>query len=265
MQTNLDLDFVLIPEGEFIIGSDPSTDRESQTDERPSHTLHVSNFYLMRYPVTNAQYLEFTQETGHRTPLFWKDGAFPNEKSNHPVVGISFNDAVAFCRWASDKTGLAIRLPTEPEWEKASRGTDGRLYPWGDKWESGRCNTRESKIGSTTPVGQFSPDGDSPFGVSDMGGNVQNWISNLFGPYPYNPDDGREALIHNLDKEEMLPRLHETGCTSIIQSAEATLDKSVLRGSSWRESRIQSRCAYRSWAAPLHRSDDTGFRCCYEP
>jgi len=265
MQYELDLGFVLIPASEFRMGSDPSKDRNSQVDERPIHTLNVSDFYIMRYPVTNAQYHQFMEATGHRAPLFWEDGKFPDDKANHPVVGVSFNDAIAFCRWAGEVTGLAIRLPTEPEWEKTARGPDGRIYPWGDQWDSDRCNTRESKISGTSQAGQFSPQGDSTYGVADMGSNVQNWISNLFGPYPYDPTDGREVLIHNLDKEEVLPRLHETGCTSLIQSAEATLDKSVIRGSSWRESRQQSRCAYRSWAAPLHRSDDTGFRCCYEP
>jgi formylglycine-generating enzyme required for sulfatase activity len=265
MQTKIDLNFVLIPDGDFLMGSDSSMDRGSQVDEKPLHKLHVSDFYIMRYPVTNEEYLQFVEATGHRAPRFWKDGKIPTGKEKHPVVGVSFNDAIAFCRWAGEVTDLPIRLPTEPEWEKAARGPDGSIFPWGNDWDPNRCNTRESKISDTTPVGQFSPQGDSPYGIADMGSNVQNWISNLFGPYPYDPTDGREVLVYNLDKEELFPRLHETGCTALPQSMEATLDKSVIRGSSWRELRDQSRCAYRSWAAPLHQSDDTGFRCCYEP
>ncbi len=265
MQISLHLDFVLVPAGEFIMGSDSSRDRNAQPDEQPTHVLHVSEYYIMRYPVTNAQYLLFVQATGHRLPLVWKNDLYPEEIAGHPVAGVSFQDAVAFCRWAGGVTSLPLRLPTEPEWEKAARGSDGRIYPWGDHWDASLCNNREAKLKGTSPVGQFSPGGDSPYGVAEMAGNVQEWISNLFGTYPYDAADGREVLVDNIDRAELLPRLHETGCTSIPHSLEAALDKSVIRGGSWRESRHQSRCAYRSWAAPLHRSDDTGFRCCYEP
>lgn len=266
MTTSMNLGFILIPEGEVTIGSDPYKDRNSQKDEQPLHTLVLSDYYIMKNPVTNAQYMAFVEATDHRKPLFWTKGVFPEEKADHPVVGVSFHDAVAFCRWASDTTGLPIRLPTEPEWEKAARGSDARMYPWGDDWDASLTNTREGKLGSTSPVGKYSPEGDSPFGISDPAGNVQHWISNLYGAYPYDPSDGREAFINNLDRDSTMPLLvHETGTTSVIDSLEASINKSVIRGSSWRESKVQSRCAYRSWAAPMHRSDDTGFRCCYEP
>lgn len=260
----LTLDFIHIPAGDFIMGSDPGRDRKAQSDEQPQHTLSVSEFYIMRHTVTNAQYRQFIEAANHRTPLFWKKGIYPADKADHPVVGVSYGDAIAFCRWAGEQTGLLLRLPTESEWEKAARGPDGRLYPWGENWEPRLTNTREARIKGTTPVGYFSPAGDSPFGLTDIGGNVQEWLSNLYGPYPYDPEDGRELLVNNLDHDQLLPRLWDTGCTSIPSSLEAAKDKSVIRGSSWRESKHQSRCAYRSWAAPLHRSDDTGFRCCYE-
>lgn len=265
MPVSLNLDFVKIAAGEFLMGSDPKHDSNHEPDEIPQHLLQVTDYYLMRHQVTNQQYAAFVEATGHRAPLFWKGGQIPPGKENHPVVGVSYPDAVAFCRWAADQTGLPVRLPTEPEWEKAARGPHGQLYPWGNSWESNRCNSRESKIGDTTPVGNFSPQGDSPYGVADLGGNVQEWISSLFGGYPYDPTDGRELLVYNQNTEDVLPIIHETGCTSLPRSMEAALDKSMIRGGSWRESKHQSRCAYRSWAAPMHRSDDTGFRCAYEP
>ena len=264
MQNTIDLDFVLIPGSEFTMGSDPSKDRSAQPDETPAHILRTTDYYIMRYPVTNAQYRLFVEATGHRPPRFWPKGQFPTDKADHPVVGISFNDAVAFSTWAAKESGLPIRLPTESEWEKSSRGTDGRLYPWGNTWETGRCNSREEKHHTTTPVGQFSPQGDSPYGVGDLGGNVQEWCLSLFGKYPYDSTDGREILVNKSDPERLVPGLHETGCVANPQQIEAGLDKSVLRGGSWRETRLESRCAYRSWAAPMHRSDDTGFRCCYD-
>ncbi len=180
-------------------------------------------------------------------------------------MGVSFHDAVAFCRWVGEVTGLPLRLPSEPEWEKAARGVDGQVFPWGDTWEDGRCNCLEAKLNDTSPAGQYSPQGDSPYSVAEMGGNVQEWCSSLFGFYPYDPGDGREILVYNLDPQEALPKWRETGCVANAQAMEAFLGKSVVRGGSWREEgRMKSRCAYRGWAAPMHRSDDTGFRCCYE-
>jgi formylglycine-generating enzyme required for sulfatase activity len=265
MQVQLDLDFVLIPEGEFITGSNPSVDRLAQTDESPQHRLHITDFHMMRYPVTNAQYHLFVEATGHRPPRFWPDGQFPANQADHPVVGVSFQDAVAFCRWAADVTGLPLRLPTEPEWEKAARGPDGQLFPWGDEWDGELCNHGEGWPADSTPVNQFSPQGDSPYGVADIAGNTQDWCCSLFGPYPYDPIDGREVLVYNLESQGLMPHLHETGCVANPQQIEAALNKLVVRGGSRRQGRQNSRCAYRSWAAPMHRSDDTGFRCCYEP
>lgn len=264
MQSTLDLDFVLIPDGEFVVGSDPSNDRLTQPDETPQHRLHVTDIYIMRYPVTNAQYRLFVEATDHRPPRFWPEGRFPVEMAEHPVVGVSFHDVAAFCRWATETTGLPVRLPTESEWEKAARGTDGRLYPWGNEWELSLCNSSETKLSDTVPVDRFSPQGSSPYGIGDTAGNAQEWCASLFGPYPYDPSDGREILVYNMNDQKLMPTLHETGCVANPQQIEAARDKLVVRGGSWRQGRHQSRCAYRSWAAPMHRSDDTGFRCCYE-
>ncbi len=265
LKKKLNLEFALIPEGKFLIGSNSRADRLTQTDETPQHQLHVSDFYMMCYPVTNAQYQLFLDDTGHRAPRFWPDGQFPADQADHPVVGVSLHDAVAFCRWAATLTGLPIRLPTEPEWEKAARGSEGYIYPWGNQWDGSLCNHGEGHPAETTPVDHFSPQGDSPYGIADMGGNTQDWCCSLFGRYPYNPNDGREVLVENIDSQGLMPRLHETGCVANPQQIEAGLDKIVVRGGSRRQGRHNSRCAYRSWAAPMHRSDDTGFRCCYEP
>ncbi len=263
--SDIDLNFVKIPASEFTMGSNRSSDPKAHEDEMPAQRLLVSDFFIMRYPVTNAQYARFMEATGHRPPLFWEGVSCPAGEENNPVVGVSYYDAIAFCAWAAEETGLPVRLPTEPEWEKAARGPQVRLYSWGNEWKKGVCNTNEEKLNRTSPVGQYSPVGDSPYGVGDMGGNVQEWCSSLFGPYPYDPADGREAHVYDLHNQDLLPKLLETGCTSMPESDEASFGKTVIRGGSWREGKFQSRCAYRSWAAPMHRSDDTGFRCCYEP
>lgn len=261
----IELEFVKIPASDFTMGSSRSHDRQAHEDEMPEQVLHITDFMMMRHPVTNAQYARFMKATAHRAPLFWNNGTYPAGRDDHPVVGVSYYDAIAFCAWAGKELGLPVRLPTEAEWEKAARGPEFRLYNWGQAWNKGLCNTSEEKLSGTSPVQAFSPQGDSPYGVADMGGNVQEWCSSLFGPYPYDPADGREAHVYDLQNQELLPKLIETGCTSMPESAEASLGKSVIRGGSWRETKFQARCSYRSWAAPMHRSDDTGFRCCYEP
>ena len=115
------------------------------------------------------------------------------QKQDHPVTCVTFRDAVAFCAWASEVTGATIRLPTEAEWEKAARGTDGRLYPWGNSAPTQEYCNFAMNLGDTTPVGNY-PKGASPYGVLDMSGNVWEWTSSLFKGYPYDPADGREAL-----------------------------------------------------------------------
>ncbi|HVN15234.1 MAG TPA: SUMF1/EgtB/PvdO family nonheme iron enzyme, partial [Anaerolineales bacterium] len=134
-------------------------------------------------------------------------------KLKHPVVNVSWKTASVFCDWMNQKygsalpRGVAFRLPTEAEWEKAARGADGRIYPWGNEFDASKCNVSESGIETTTPVGAFSPQGDSPYGVSDMVGNVWEWTASLWGQdfdkpsykYPYNPRDGRENLTAGED------------------------------------------------------------------
>jgi formylglycine-generating enzyme required for sulfatase activity len=234
---------VLIPTGEFLMVSDPRRDKDADNDERPQHTLYLPDYYLARTPVTNAQYLAFVQATGQRQPRHWEGGKPPGGKEDHPVVNVSWHDAVAYCRWLAEVTGKPYRLPSEAEWEKGARGADGRIYPWGDRWDARRCNTSEGGKGNTTPVGAY-PQGASPYGLLDMAGNVREWTVSLWGKdvakpafkYPYDPTDGRENL-------ETAPDFLR-----------------VLRGGSFRYFQRNVRCANRSGDNPYSRGAYYGFR-----
>jgi formylglycine-generating enzyme required for sulfatase activity len=151
---------VTIPAGEFLYGG-------------KKEPWHLPEYQLARTPVTNAQYRAFVEATGQQSPDHWEGGRIPPGKENHPVVNVSWHDAVAFCQWAG------CRLPTEQEWEKGARGADGREYPWGDEWQRGRCNTEEAGIGDTTPVDRYA-NGASPYGLLDMAGNVWEWCEDWY-------------------------------------------------------------------------------------
>ena len=183
------IEFVLIPAGPFTMGANDHYDREM-----PVHQVYLDAYYIGKYPVTNAEYLRFVEAAGHKPPQHWEGDAVPAGKEDHPVVYVSWDDAQAFCHWLAGETGYALRLPTEAEWEKAARGTDGRTFPWGEELDQTRCNTHLLYLDDTTPVGQYSPQGDSPYGVADMGGNAHDWVSSAMDPYPYDSDDGREDL-----------------------------------------------------------------------
>jgi formylglycine-generating enzyme required for sulfatase activity len=227
-------EMVLIPAGEFLMGSDPSVDKDARDNEQPQHTLYLPDYYLAKTPVTNAQYAAFVQATTyHRQPEGWEAGKPPSGKEDHPVVNVSWHDAVAYCNWLAKVTGRPYRLPSEAEWEKGARGTDGRIYPWGNEWDAKRCNTVESDKWGTTPVGAY-PQGASPYGLLDMAGNVWEWTRSVFKSYPYDPDDGREDL-----------------------EAEGAR---VLRGGSWRLNPDRARCVGRTGYSPLHSDYYLGFR-----
>jgi formylglycine-generating enzyme required for sulfatase activity len=186
-------EMILIPGGEFLMGSDPSVDKDAPDGEQPQHTLYLPDYYLATEPVTNAQYAAFVEATGYDRPEHWEGVKLPSGKEDHPVVYVSWHDAVAYCNWLAEVTGKPYRLPSEAEWEKGARGTDGRIYPWGDQWDAKRCNSREGGKGDTTPVRAY-PEGASPYGVLEMAGNVWEWTRSIYKDYPYNPEDGRENL-----------------------------------------------------------------------
>ncbi len=173
---------LLVPAGEFLMG---------EGDD--AHPVDIAAFALARYPITNAAYQPFIAATGYPPPLDWREGRFLEMLGDHPVVNVSWYDALAYCGWLSAVTGQPYRLPTEAEWEKAARGASARTYPWGDEFDKTRCNTWEAGMGRTVSVDVF-PAGASPYGVMDLVGNVWEWCSSLHTDYPYRTDDGREDL-----------------------------------------------------------------------
>ena len=227
------LELVRIPAGEFLMGSDPARDPQAFLNERPQHLVHLPEFSIGKFPVTNDQYAVFAKETNHRMPDHWPDGQIPAGCGAHPVVFVSWPDAVAFCAWLSQATGHPIRLPTEAEWERAARGPDGRLYPWGNQAPATTLCNSDNNVGGTTPVGHY-PAGASPCGALDMAGNVWEWCNSLRKDYPYRVDDGRED--------------------------PASTRFRILRGGCWSVAADLVRCAYRSWSLPAGRDAAIGFR-----
>jgi len=128
-------EMILIPAGEFLMGSDPSVDKDTIVDEQPQHHLYLPDFYIAKTPTTNAQYAAFVLSADHEALSHWEDRRPLQGQEDHFVVNVSWYDAVAYCNWLSDVTGKAYRLPSEAEWEKAARGTDGRIYPWGNEYD----------------------------------------------------------------------------------------------------------------------------------
>jgi len=198
------IELLRIPAGPFLMGSDPAKDPQADDDEKPQHTLTLPDYDLAKTPVTNAQYEAFVRSTGHGAPNSWAEGKPPQGKENHPVANVDWNDALAFCRWASDVSGYDVQLPSEAQWEKGARGSDGRIYPWGDDWDAARCNTSESGAGGTTPVDRY-PQGASPYGLLDMAGNVWEWTRSVYMAYPYRPEEReREDLAAGPERPRVL-------------------------------------------------------------
>lgn len=169
-------DMVLIPAGPFTMGQDGSKPKNG-----PAHEVDLPAYEIDRFEVTNDEFAEFVSQTGYTTyaeensSKNWQDAA--EGKGNHPVVYVTWDDAVAYCEWAGK------RLPTEAEWEKAARGEDGRVFPWGDGFVAENGNFYEGGIRGTTAVGSFGS-GASPYGVEDVAGNVREWTADFFVAFP---------------------------------------------------------------------------------
>jgi iron(II)-dependent oxidoreductase len=178
-------EMVLIPAGEYTIGTnEPNPENKKElTNAYPEHKVKVAAFWIDKYEVTGKEYLEFSINTqyspeGEAEGKTWRT-FFSAEKANNPVTYITFKDAEAYCK------GVGKRLPAEEEWEAAARGPNGNRYPWGNDWDSLNTNTKDAGFGVPVDVGQFAGD-VSPFGVRDMFGNVQEWTTSTFKPYPGN-------------------------------------------------------------------------------
>ncbi len=241
---------IQVPEGEFLMGTSDEnikllqlkesdwayewSDNDLFAAEQPQHRVSLPAYEIAKYPVTNEEYHLFVSDAAYRLPRDWIGFTYRDDTENHPVVGISKVDAEAYIAWLNQKTGMNFRLPNEAEWERAARGNDGRIFPWGNTFDPWRCNTAESVKKGTTPVGFYSPGGDSPSGAVDMVGNVWEWTQSLFVPYPFvtpaNPDEAKAR------------------------------GRYVVRGGAWYYTRKLARCAAREGILANYLSPSIGFR-----
>ena len=247
------LGFIEIPAGPFLMGSMPD-DPDADDNEKDQHTVHLPWYFIARYPVTVAQFRAFVDNRGYA----WKGKEAEQGLPNHPVVHVSWYDALEYCVWLTDKLrdvpwplatylrqGWQVILPGEVEWEKAARSTDGRRYPWGDTPDPGRANYDDTGIGSTSAVGAF-PGGRSPASVEDMSGNVWEWTRSTWDAYPYPMTEAARA------RRETLPPPGK-----ILQEQD---ESRVLRGSAFWNDHQDARCAYRVGGRPRDVNDGVGFR-----
>ncbi len=188
------MQFMEVRAGKFQMGS-RKKERWADINEWPHHRVDLPyDYYMARLPITNEEYAAYQKS---EQPEFlrpkWK------ENSDYPAVNVSWKGAIAYCRWLNKVLkgelpfGLILRLPTEAEWEKAARGAQHLIYPWGNVFETNKNNSAGSAEEGTASVAKYSPQGDSPYGCADMTGNVWQWTHSLLKDYPYNAEDGRES------------------------------------------------------------------------
>lgn len=239
-----EMEIILIPEGDFLMGTNENKRETSQYvigAETPEHTVFLDAYYMAKYPLTNAQYNEFLKENQYPQPKYWDDKDFNGP--DHPVVGVSWHDAAKFCGWLSKKTGGKYRLPTEAEWEKACRGTDGRAYPWGDEEPTPAHANFDECINHTTPINAY-PMNKSPYGCMDMVGNVGEWCVDWFDYFYY----------------KRSPYRNPTGPDSQPKGSMSGNHRS-FRGGYWRFNTLGIESYCRSGHNPSYSMDAIGFRC----
>ena len=225
-QVALNTEMVDIPAGAFTMGSD-----SGGSDAKPPHPVTVAAFKMDKFEVTNADFKKFAAATNYKTDAEKSSETgwlgFANGRDLHPVVKVSWNDADAFCKWAGK------RLPTEAEWEKAARGTDGRAFPWGNDYDPKKANVKDSGLRTTTVVGSFGA-GASPFGVQDMAGNAQEWTASTPEVYPGGTPAGSKLYGPNLK---------------------------IVRGGGWFDDKDHAAVYVRNSGVLTTANDDLGFRC----
>ncbi len=247
---------IYIPDGEFLMGS-TSGDPYALPDEKPQHSVYIDAYWIDQVEVTNAMFAKFVADTGHSTTAEnvgkgyvwtgswefmsgadWRHPVGPSSslsgRDNHPVVQVSWADAESYCAWAGR------RLPSEAEWEKAARGTDGPLYPWGSASPAGSRLNYDDTIGATTAVGSY-PSGASPYGLYDTLGNVFEWVSDWFSDSYY------------------------LGSPSTNPQGPSSGSDRVMRGGSWHYGIQYARTASRAHIYPDYTGDTLGFRCAVSP
>ena len=247
-------EMVTVPAGPFIMGND-----QGPADQKPQHKCLLPTYQFGKYPVTNSEFRRFVEAGGYRDKGWWTSQGWARKKSenwskprywsghfsqpNRPVIGVSWYECVAYCHWLSAETGQTYRLPTEAEWEKAARGLDGSLYPWGDSYDPNQLNSKEGEqiVMATTPVGVY-PTGVSPFGAFDCAGNVWEWCST-------------QALHSRLK-----PYLYDPTVDEWAQTYLTGQSTRVLRGGSWYGEAALARCPTRFSSPPEEWFLNRGFR-----
>jgi formylglycine-generating enzyme required for sulfatase activity len=250
------LGFIRVDAGIFTMGSDPRVDPHAREEEQPQHLVELPEYYIARYPVTVAQFSAFVVDSGFKVG----DPDCLRGVPNHPVVDVTFYEALAYCDWLTDRLtsadwtppllrgqlddGWVITLPSEAEWEKAARGRGGRIYPWGHEFDDLKVNGDRTGLRATSSVGMF-PDGASRCGALDMSGNVWECTRSLWRDergkpgyrYPYRADDAERENVH----------------------APGSIQR-VMRGGAFYSDARDLRAATRSSVDPLGRHVDIGFR-----
>ncbi len=259
---------VLIPAGPFTMGTGQAeidrlagefelarawAEKGRFGREQPQHVVTLPAYWIGRHAVTVGQYRGFVEAGGYRQRRYWTEAGWAWREATGrsqpdywdqvtwrgderlPVVGVSWYESAAYCRWLGVETGRGFRLPSEAEWEKAARGEDRRIFPWGDRFDAARCNVRATGLERTVPVGHLSPAGDSPHGCAEMVGNVSEWTLTRYAPYPYDAGDGRDDPAGEAER--------------------------VTRGGSWHSPVLRARTASRGMNDPYFADNDLGFRC----
>ncbi|MFQ5455239.1 MAG: formylglycine-generating enzyme family protein [Nitrospirota bacterium] len=223
-------EMVFIPSGWFTMGSsvdDGKVGLEIGADTIPRHRVYTRAFYIDKYEVSVKKYLKFIQSTGRTGPSSWTYEGLPENETDQPVIGVTWYDADAYCKWAGK------RLPTEEEWEKAARGEDGRMWPWGDDFTKGNANTLVSGIIWVVPVDSY-PESVSPYGLFNMAGNAGEWTDSWYTAYPDSP---------------------------VIKRKTFGKKYRVARGGSWDAPKDFARTTHRTALMPTLGQPSFGFRC----